>query len=365
MSLKLLQIADVHLDAPFRWLGTRGREQRLQLKETFRRLIDLALAERIDALLVAGDLFDSNTPAQDTIDLVRAQLARLACPVFLLPGTHDCFDATSVYRRPELAQLPNVRLFDAEHSAFAVDTLELAVQGQANCSKTSPTSPLRGLSRRPGARYNVALAHGSLAMPGTEDDFPLAPADFAAAGMDYVALGHWHSQRVCQGGRACYSGPPELLAEGQEGCALLVELGEGAPRLEARDVARRRCAQLELAVDGLPSAAELAAAIRARGDPDLAQGVTLVGLRPLDLVLDLEALARELEGDFFALRLEDRSHPALAPDEIAALPEGTVLGRFARLMGERLAAASEEAERRTAEQALQIGLALLQGRRVL
>ena len=363
MSLKLLHIADVHLDAPFRWLGAKGQEQRRQLKETFRKTIDLALAERVDCLLIAGDLFDSNSPAQDTVDLVQGQLARLACPVFILPGTHDCLDEACVYRRAELGAA-HIHLFDAEHAAFAVAGLDLVVHGRANASKTSRLSPLRDLRPSPSARYNVALAHGSLVRPGTEDDFPIAEADLAA-GMDYVALGHWHTYRQCGGGRACYSGPPELLAEGEEGRALLVELGRGEPRLEPRRVSQRRCARLDLPLDGLRSAEEVAEALRTQRDPALVLGAVLSGLKPLDLVLNVDEMARDLAPHFFALRLVDRSHPALTPAEIAAFPEHTVLGQYARRLGERIAAAGGEEERRLAETALQLGLALLRGRRVL
>jgi DNA repair protein SbcD/Mre11 len=363
MSLKLLHIADVHLDAPFRWLGAKGQEQRRQLKATFRKTIDLALAERVDCLLIAGDLFDSNSPAQDTVDLVQAQLARLACPVFILPGTHDCLDETSIYRRTQFGS-PHVHLFDAEHVAFAVAGIDLVVQGRANVSKTSRTSPLRDLRPSPNARYNVALAHGSLVRPGTEDDFPIAEAELAV-GMDYVALGHWHTYRQCGGGRACYSGPPEVLGEGEDGRALLVELGRGEPRLEPRRVSQRRCAHLDLPLDGLRSAEEVVEALRNRRDPDLVLGAVLSGLKPLDLVLDADELARELAPHFFAVRVEDRSHPIVSQADIAALPEHTVLGQYARHLGERLAAARDENELHLVESALQLGLALLKGRRVL
>jgi hypothetical protein len=182
--------------------------------------------------------------------------------------------------------------------------------------------------------------------------------------MDYVALGHWHTYRQC-GGRACYSGPPELLAEGEEGRVLLVELGEDPPRLEARPLGRRHCEQLEVPLTGLSSVEAVAEVLRGRRDADLVLGATLTGLRPLDLALDATVLAQELAPYFFALRLEDRSHPALAPEEIAALPDQTVLGQFARRLSGQITAASGEQERRVAEAALQLGLALLQGRRVL
>jgi len=368
-SLRLIHIADVHLDAPFRWLGTRGREQRAQLKATFRAIVDLALAERVDAFLVAGDLFDSNSPSHDTVDLVRAQLDRLGVPIFLLPGTHDCLDDNSIYRKAHLAGSggESVHVFDGNRTAFELSGLGLTVHGRANLTKTSRASPLDGLRKNPDTRYNVALAHGSLAMLGAEDDFPVAPGDIRGSGMDYVALGHWHSCRDCSAGptRAFYSGPPELLGEGEQGCVLLVELAEAGARVERRHVGRRRHDRLELALDTIRSVEEIRERICGRRDPDLILSVALSGLRPLGLVVDPAELSRELSEGFFALRVDDRSHPSLSADDLSAFPEKLVIGQFVRRMSGLISEAATPEERRVREAALQVGVALLQGKRVL
>lgn len=364
--VKLLHTADIHLDAPFRWLGSKGKEQRRQLKETFRALIDLALKEQVDALLIAGDLFDSNSPSQDAIDLVQAQLRRLSAPVFLLPGTHDCLDDSSIYRKSDLFG-PGVHIFDHSNSAFELDALDLTVHGQANLTKRSRTSPLATLKRSPRTRFNVALAHGSLALPGAEDDFPLTREEIVASGMDYVALGHWHSYRDCSASttRAFYSGPPELLAEGEMGCALLVEIDEAGTKVEPRRIGRRRYQELELALDQFGSLEEVRVRIRSAADADLALSVSFTGLRPLHLVVDAVELSQEMAADFFALKIKDNSHPALSPEDTEAFPEELVIGQFVKRMKALIAEAESPEQQRLRESALQIGVALLQGKKVL
>jgi DNA repair exonuclease SbcCD nuclease subunit len=197
--MKLLHIADVHLDAPFRWLGSKGKDQRRQVKDTFRATVDLALEERVDAVLVAGDLCDCNSPPQDTLDFLRSELNRLNVPVFVLPGTHDCYDATSVYRKIDVFHSPQIHVFDETHTSFEIDSLSLTVHGKANRTNAAPINPLSGLERNPATQFNVAIAHGSLAMPGTENDYPLKRSDIEISKMDYVALGHWHSRRFIAG----------------------------------------------------------------------------------------------------------------------------------------------------------------------
>ncbi|MHB1006391.1 MAG: metallophosphoesterase family protein [Chloroflexota bacterium] len=369
MAVKLLHTADVHLDAPFRWLGNKGRKQRAQLKDTFRTIVDLALSERVDAFLIAGDLFDSNQPMQDTVDFVRGQLSRLSAPVFILPGTHDCLDASSIYRRANFGNGgPGVHLFDDSHTAFALSGLDITVHARANLTKTSPASPLRGLTPNAATRHNVALAHGSLPIPGGEDDFPITPQELANSGMDYVALGHWHALRdyTTGGVPAYYPGPPELLTtEEDQGSVVLVELNGSDRRVTPRQVGRRRFAEVCLPLDGVDDGATLFERVRSRADPELALRVRLTGLRQLALVFEAAGLEQELADRFFALRIDDESHPQLATEDIEAFPDALVIGQFARRMRARIEAAADDGEKRRSEAALQLGLALLAGKRVL
>ena len=104
-GLRLLHTADVHLGAPFGFLGRRGREQRDQLKATFSRVIDLALTSQVDALLIAGDLFDSAYPQPGLVGEVVYQLRRLdgeGIWTFIVPGTHDRLQAGRRIRRPRV-----------------------------------------------------------------------------------------------------------------------------------------------------------------------------------------------------------------------------------------------------------------------
>lgn len=370
MPLKLLHIADVHLDAPFGWLGRRGTEQRRQLAEAFRHAIDLAIGENVDAVLIAGDLFDSNSPAQSSVDLVRAELRRLDRPTFILPGTHDCLDAGSIYRRVAFNDTPGVRVFDAEHTVFTVESLGLAVHARANQTKNSAASPLRGLAPLPSARYNVALAHGSLTMPGTEDDYPITGEEIATSGFDYLALGHWHTCRDYSRGAttAWYSGPLEILKPGDLGAALAIEIAGQKPttvRVTRHEIGQTKCRQLNVAVDATTTTETVRTAILAQRDPALVFTVRLTGVRPIGLHIDTDSLVTDLLGDFRLLQISDDSHPSFSEADLADFPARTVLGEYVRLLRDRIGASDDNTERQRAEAALQIGVSLLLGREVL
>src|SRR6476619_3183356 len=110
--LRLLHTADVHLGARHADLGAAAVAQRERQFAAFVRTIDLALAEGVDVVLVAGDLFDSNVQPRRSVERVAAELARLAearIRSVLVPGTHDVYDRSSVYRAYDMAAMAGTR----------------------------------------------------------------------------------------------------------------------------------------------------------------------------------------------------------------------------------------------------------------
>src|SRR5215207_4279757 len=90
--LRLLHTADVHLGARHADLGDRASAQRERQFAAFVATIDLAIAEGVDLLLIAGDLFDSNVQPRRSVERVAGQLRRLVdarIRTVITPGTHD------------------------------------------------------------------------------------------------------------------------------------------------------------------------------------------------------------------------------------------------------------------------------------
>lgn len=75
--LRLLHTADVHLGARHADLGDRAATQRERQFAAFVATIDLALAEKVDLVLIAGDLFDSNVQPRRSVERAASQLRRL------------------------------------------------------------------------------------------------------------------------------------------------------------------------------------------------------------------------------------------------------------------------------------------------
>jgi DNA repair exonuclease SbcCD nuclease subunit len=368
--IKLLHTADHQLGVKFSGFGDKGRQLRQAVKESLKNMVDLALAEPVDLVLIAGDLFDSNAVSRNLIDEAVAQLKRLSpIPVCILPGTHDCYDASSVYRRPEFRDIPHLHIFTDEITSISFPELDLTVYGRANLSPTGTQSPLAGFSRDDETRYHIAMAHGEMAIEGkfSGDYFPVEPREIAASGMNYVALGHWHRYADFSQGaiKAFYCGAPETISfeEGEgSGSVLLVSIDESGTRVEKKPVGKYRWKTVNLEIEAFEREEELLQEIKKHADPNTLLRVRLSGLKPVTWDVGEERLVGELEDLFFHLEvIVGDLTTSLAPIRAADFPETTVMGQFLRLMEKRLEAA-DTADKPVLEEALRRGFALLNGR---
>ena len=384
--VRLLHTADVHLGARYRDLGASAADQRERQLKAFKASIDLALAEKVDLFLIAGDLFDSNTQPRRSVEAVAALLRRLAdagIPVALLPGTHDVYDAASIYRAYDLATTAGhatdglVVVLTPEHPRQRYAHLGLTVHGRCFATKRAPQSPLADfhVPADDPSRWHVGMIHGALAIPGRtdHDEVVFRNEEIAASGLDYLALGHWHSFQQGRAGRVpwAYSGAPEPVAidQDQAGNVLLVTLeGEGPEKrvsIEPRRVGRTRFQAVEVDVGVAASQAAIEQSLLAHADPDLVLDVRLQGVWRTDLDLDTEELERALGPRFLRARVRNLAVPEAVAGPLP--PEDTIAGAFIRDLTARIEAAAsagradEEAELRDV---LRVGRLFLDGHEV-
>ena len=389
--LRIIHTADVHLGARHDDLGEQAAAQRERQFAAFKATVDLALAEKADLFLVAGDLFDSNVQPRRSVERVAAELKRLAdarIRSVVIPGTHDVYDRASIYRAYDLPAMAGsgpddgmVTVLDPDRSSVHIGPLDVVVHGRVFGTKRAPHSPLQGLpaSDAPQAvTWRVGMVHGSIAIPGRtdRDEVVITTEEIAASGLDYLALGHWHSAQTGKAGTVtyAYSGAPEAVALDQDraGKALLVELEEHAGRrivtVEERKVGRTRFEKSEVdaaTVAGQPALIDL---LVARADPDLVLDVRLVGVRRDDLDLELFEIETALAPSFLKVRVRDASVPALTEGPLPS--EDTIAGAFIRDLEARIAeleasgAAAEASEASEARDALRLGRLLLAGHEV-
>ncbi len=346
--LRLLHTADVHLGARYADLGEAATAQRERQFAAFRASIDLAIAEKIDLFLVAGDLFDSNVQPRRSVDRVAAELKRLVderIRAVLIPGTHDVYDRASIYRSYDLSALAGangtdfVTLLTPEQPSVRLETLDLTVHAHVFATKRAPRSPLAGLdvSGDPST-WQIGMVHGSIAIPKqTEhDEVVITTDEIAASKLDYLALGHWHSSSRGKAGSTvyAYSGAPEPVALDQDraGKVLLVSLdlhdGKRDVQIQERRVGKTTFQKFEVDAATIASQPALIDDLRMLANPDIVMDVRLIGVRPDALDVHEEEIEAALADAFLKIRVRDRSVPPLSDGPLP--PEDTILGAFVR-----------------------------------
>lgn len=376
----VVHTADVHLGAPLGWLGKSATEQRAELGETFRRIIDLALEKNVDCLLIAGDLFDSNTPPASSVRFALDQMARLrdadACTAVILPGSHDFLCERSVYAtyREEFERSGCIRVLGADGmTAVALRDSGLTVHGNPPRAARSSIRQLAEVRADGDVPFNIVMAHGSLATGPTDpDDHPIDATELALEDVSYFALGHWHSWLEVQQSPApaVYCGAPEVIASDQTGCGHVarVELSESGTRVMKERVGRRAVADLGLDLTDLADHQDAVDRIRREVPPnrDTILRVTMSGLLSVSSAFDESCALDSLEGEYFHVCPPVRRYHVRLDDEaLRQLPEQFVVGRYVRIMEARLGAAASEREREELEAALHLGVALLNGKDIL
>ncbi|MCA1791319.1 MAG: DNA repair exonuclease, partial [Thioalkalivibrio sp.] len=197
--ISILHTADVHLDSPLRSLALRDPELRDRVQTASRsaltRIVDTALTEGVDALLIAGDLFDGSERSARTAAFLTLQLERLreggVC-VFYIKGNHDAENPlTGEFVLPD-----NVHVFDGRGGKVQLAE-RVWIHGVSFANRHSPESLLPKFQAPVEGAVNIAMLHTSLM--GAEGHDPYAPCtigDLTSAGFDYWALGHVHRRQV-------------------------------------------------------------------------------------------------------------------------------------------------------------------------
>ena len=273
--MRFIHAADLHIDSPLRGLdrydGAPVERLRTATRSAFERLVDRALAERVDFVLFAGDIYDCDWQDFHTGLFFREQLVRLGragIRVYIVQGNHDAQGVIS----KQLILPQNVTVFSARTAqTIRIDDLSVAIHGRSFPERAvdedlvpSYPSPVPGF-------FNIGMLHTSLTGRAGHDTY--APTDLPTLihkGYDYWALGHVHAREVlAERPRIVFPGNLQgrhAKETGAKGCELVtVEGGRIESEFLALDVVR--WSQLAVPLDGLQRLDALGDAFRQALDP--------------------------------------------------------------------------------------------------
>lgn len=201
---------------------------------TVERIAALATELAVDAVLVAGDVFDAQTISDRTVRRLFMALQGFGGPWIMLPGNHDAALAESIWSRARrLNAIP-----DNVHVLVSPEPLLLAEQGlailPAPLTQRQTFNDLTDwfdYAPTPPQLLRVGLAHGSVQGILAEDidsPNPIDPQRAARARLDYLALGDWHGCRQIDD-RTWYSGTPEQDRFKSNGAGQVLDVQINAP----------------------------------------------------------------------------------------------------------------------------------------
>ncbi|MDX8500832.1 DNA repair exonuclease [Mesorhizobium sp. VK4C] len=205
MAFRFVHTADIHLDSPLRSLALRNPELAELVgdasRQAFISIVDLCLAERVDALVIAGDLYDGDQTSMKTARFLASQMTRLhqaGIRVYMIRGNHDAISRIS----KQLA-LPDTVIIFGGRAQYVVQSgggVEVAFHGLSFANPKAPENLLPKYAGPQEGAANIGIMHTSLAgSPGHDVYAPCSVADLQGHGFDYWALGHIHIRQVYLG----------------------------------------------------------------------------------------------------------------------------------------------------------------------
>ena len=371
-SFRFLHAADLHLDSPLRGLEADPTAPAELIRGATRRalgrMVDLAIAERVDFVLIAGDIYDGDWPDFGTGLFFSNQMRRLtqaAIPVYVIRGNHDAAN-----RMTRALRMPHVEIFrhDTAHTHL-LESLGVAIHGQSFADQAVPHDLSAAYPRPVQGLFNIGLLHTSAEGYAAHDRYaPCDPRRLQAHGYDYWALGHIHErQELANEPWIVFPGNLQGRHVGEPGPkgASLVTVNDRRAVVEHRVLDVLRWAHIQVDLDAAADEADALArihtsldtALRAADDRPLAARVTLTGTTAAHGALAAEGLrekvlneAHGLTGEHLLwlegvkLRTRPPRHSALAErqdnlsrllheiDTLAASPPAGLLGDFPSLL---------------------------------
>lgn len=201
--MKFIHTADIHLDSPLTGLAAYKDAPadllRNVTREAFTRLVDVAIEDAVDFMVIAGDLYDGNWKDYNTGHFFCREMGRLnkvGIPVYLLFGNHDADSEMT----KKLVLPPNVHQFDSRKAqTHRIESLKVALHGRSYKEAATLENLVTGYPPPVPGWLNLGVLHTALEGYAAHANYaPCSLSELGAKGYDYWALGHVHEHAILQ-----------------------------------------------------------------------------------------------------------------------------------------------------------------------
>lgn len=325
--MKIIHTADLHLDSPLtaRLGQDKIRQRKRELLASFRRTVELASKEYASAVIIAGDLFDTEKVTRTTLESFISLINSTPnITYFYLFGNHE----GSTLENSGLILPKNLKLFGKDWTYYRIDDVVIAgrVTTEENMFSTLSLDP---------TRRNVVILHGELADKSGEDG-RIGKSELAAQPIDYVALGHYHSYTktvLNERTVAVYPGVPEgrgFDETGEKGVVML-DISASGVKSELIPTAERKLYICEVDVSGARTAYEVEMAVEnvtcTISSRDIVRTV-LKGERELECRMPTDSINAHFAHKFYYFECRDNTRVRINAEDFAL--DKTLKGEFIR-----------------------------------
>ena len=371
MMVKIAHMADLHLDSPLVQLKDikMSAQRRAEMVETFFSAIDRCVREKVDIVLLAGDIFENITPSADICQKVIAKMEQEKNLLFFIsPGNHDYIHPASPYC--QMGWPENVTIFKTnEMEKVSLGGKNVYIWGAAFTAPILEKSVLSGFRVEDPEAMNIGVLHGEL-VAGQSPYGPVSMHDIEKSGLDYLALGHIHSFTGMQkAGKCsyCYPGcmePRGFDELGEKGFIIAQLDKEEENRFYFCPINRRKYVEMAVDINGLSKVQDICAKIKeVTGESgEHLFKICLVGDVEAANTVDPAQIARQLEAEYYYIKVINETNTAHEYYEIAK--ERTLTGIFTADLLKKIEESVDPLEKETWEIALRMGYQALTGREV-
>lgn len=336
-TFNIVHTADLHLGSLFSSTPEVANERKGEQIDTLKQILDMCTARNADALLIAGDMFDSMKVERRLLDDIKEMISHYNVRVFITPGNHDPATPDSCYNE-EWPQ--NVHIFRGGMEKVDIPEKNTCVWGAGFTKSICEETLLKDFIPI-SSRINVLVLHGELTRSQFSDSRynPIFEDALKNCGADYVALGHIHKYEHYEHNDFlyCYPGTPAgrgFDETGEKG-VLCGYAAKGFAHMDFYPLENRLYFTEKIDVSGCESTQQFTGRIitvlRDRHGEAFAYNLydlTIIGALENGVVPCLPDIAKRLMETIFYARLTDMTTTSLNLELL--MNDGTLKGAFVR-----------------------------------
>lgn len=334
--MKIIHCADLHLDSKMtaNLSKEQAKNRKAELLHTFCKMVEYAAEHQVQAIIIAGDLYDKKNISVTAKNTVYQQIRNHPqIDFYYLKGNHD---AESFLAGLEVIP-DNLKMFENEWKTYDIGKVTITgveINGQ-NADSIYHTLLLDM------EKFNIVTLHGQeVENSGRNKAEKISLRDLKNKGIDYLALGHVHGyKKEVLDARGIYCYPGCLEGRGFDECGehgfVLLEIDEVKKSCKFTFVpfARRNLYRMPVDVTGCMTTAEMAVRIQRQIEKeqyskDSLVKIVLEGQVDVECEKSMELLQEQFEVQFYFLKIYDETRLHVDAQEFAL--DESLKGEFVR-----------------------------------